>query len=116
MDPALGLSGGVVVGGACCCSCGWCCCWAFGFLRYELEKVFWELGDVFQFVSGARCPDVCAVALDFCWGAIAEGVLEFNVHVVFNVLVGNRCFAFDLLLLRGGCEEEVMFAPHEGVF
>ena len=68
------------------------------------------MGDVFQFVYGARCPDVFAVALDFCWSAIAKGVLKFDVHVVFNALVCDRCSAFDLFLLRCGCVEKVMFA------
>ena len=105
--------------GACCwgarwCSCGWCCCRAFGFPRYELKKVFGKLGDVFQFVAGARCPDVFAVALDFCRGASTEVILELNVHVIFDVLIGDCCSCCDVLFLGGGCVEEVMFSAEGG--
>ena len=118
MDPALGLSGGLVVGVLAGVLVGVLAGVLVdgvvaGLLVFPVmsSKVFWELGDVFQFLCGARCPDVFAVALDFCWGASTEVILELNVHVIFDALVCDRCSCCDALLLNGVCVEKVMFAP-----
>ena len=56
-------------------------------------------------------PRVFAVALDVARGAVAQTVLELDVHVVFDALVCDRGLGGDLILLLGVDVEDVVEPP-----
>ena len=66
---------------------GW---WSSGLADDHLEELVGELWDVLEPLGRPWCPSVIAVSLYLARGAIAQTVIELDVHVVFDALVRYR--------------------------
>ena len=51
------------------------------------EELVGELRDVLEPLGRPFGPSVFAVALYLAWGAVAQTVLELDVHVIYGILI-----------------------------
>ena len=88
--------------------------WLRGNLDH-LEELVGELRDVLEPLGRPFGPRVFAVSLYLARGAVAQTVLELDVHVVYGALIRYRRARGDVVLLLRVDVEDVV-EPPEGVF